>query len=232
MRYDAVIFDLFGTLIDIWPQSTYDRVSEQVCAALDVPADQFRRLWMECSPQRNRGEFGGTEEDIQHVCRMIGANPSHARIVAATELRLDLQRRNQQPRPGAIATLRELKAKGYKVALVSDAYKDVPRVWGDSQFATLMDTAIFSCDMGVTKPDPKMYQTACERIAIAPERCVYVGDGGSSELTGAKAMGMTPVLIRVDYDHEFDPRRPDLENWQGPVISSVAGMLDFLKSLD
>jgi putative hydrolase of the HAD superfamily len=73
-----------------------------------------------------------------------------------------------------------------------------------------------------------MYTTACERIGVTPNRCLYVGDGGSGELAGAASLGMTPVLIRVDYDHEFDSRRPDLANWQGPVISSVTEVLEMV----
>lgn len=221
MKYDAVLFDLFGTLIDIWPQSAYDEVTKVVCTTLNVPFDVYRQEWMKCSPERNRGEFGSTEQDIEHVCAMIGANPSADRIVQATKLRLDLQRRNQTPRPGAIDTIRRLKATGLKVALVSDAYADVPRVWPESQFAPLMDAAVFSCDLGITKPHPAMYETACERIGVRPERCLYVGDGGSSELTGARALGILPVLMRVGYDHEHDRGRPDLVGWQGLVVTSV-----------
>jgi hypothetical protein len=36
-------------------------------------------------------------------------------------------------------------------------------------------------------------------------------------------------LIRVDYDHEFDDRRPDLATWQGPVISSLAEVLELVR---
>lgn len=227
--YDAVLFDLFGTLIDIWPQSAYDRVNEQVGAMLGVPPEEFRRVWRECSPERNRGEFGSTEGDIGHACGLLGAKPTPAQVAAATVIRLDLQRHNQAPRPGAIETLRKLKSDGYKIALVSDAFVDVTRVWHESEFATLMDAAVFSCDIGINKPDPAMYNAACEGIGAAPDRCLYVGDGGSSELTGARAVGMSPVLIRVDYDHEFDPRRPDLATWQGPVISSVPEVLELVR---
>ncbi len=159
---------------------------------------------------------------------MLGVNPAPKQVARAAAIRIALQRRNQAPRPGAIETLRKLKSDGHKIALVSDAFVDVTRVWPESEFAGLMDAAVFSCDLGITKPDPTMYNTACERIGVAPNRCLYVGDGGSSELSGAKALGMTPVLIRVDYDHEFDPRRPDLAGWTGPVISNVPEVLELV----
>jgi putative hydrolase of the HAD superfamily len=228
-RYDAVLFDLFGTLIDIWPQSAYDKANDEVCAALGVPAGEFRRVWRESSPNRNAGQFGSTEGDLRHACELLGASPTPAQIAVATAIRLDLQRANQAPRPGAIETLLKLRSGGHRIALVSDAFVDVTRVWHESKFAGLMDAAVFSCDLGVTKPDPAIYNEACRLLGVAPDRCLYIGDGGSGELAGAKSLGMTPVLIRVDYDHEFDPRRPDLATWQGPVISSVAEVLELVR---
>jgi putative hydrolase of the HAD superfamily len=228
-RYDAVVFDLFGTLIDILPQSVYDEAGAEVSAGLGVPADEFLRVWRDISPNRNSGQFGSVEGDIRHACGLLRVRPAPAQVARAAAIRLALQRRNQVPRPGAIETLLKLKSSGRKIALVSDAFVDVTRVWPESEFAGLMDAAVFSCDLGVTKPDPAMYNTACERIGVTPARCLYVGDGGSSELSGAKALGMTPVLIRVDYDHEFDVRRPDLVTWQGAVISSVVEVLELVR---
>lgn len=227
-RFDAVLFDLFGTLIDIWPQSAYDQANSRVCEALGADRDRWLRAWRDSNPNRNAGRYGSTEGDIRHVCEMVGVSPTPAQVAHATMIRLDLQRRNQAPRPGAVETLRRLRSDGYKMALVSDAFVDVTRVWPEGKLAPLMDAAVFSCDLGITKPDRLMYMTACEKIGAEPTRCLYVGDGGSGELTGAKALGMTPVLMRVDYDHEFDVRRPDLDGWQGPVIASAPEVLELV----
>ena len=229
MKYDAVLFDLFGTLIDVFPQSVYNDVTRQITTILAVPHDEYHKQWMKCSTERNRGDFGSTEDDIRHVCGILGACPDPEQIAKATELRLNLQRRNQTPRAGAIDTLRKLREMGMKIALVSDSYSDVTRVWMESEFAPLMDAAVFSCDLGVTKPNPALYKTAYERLGVRPDRCMYVGDGGGHELTGAKALGIHPVLMRVDYDHEHDAGRPDLAGWQGPRVTSVPGVLDLIR---
>ncbi len=54
--------------------------------------------------------------------------------------------------------------------------------------------------IGLVKPDPAIYQLACQRLGVIPEDCRYVGDGGSNELTGADASGMRAVLIAPSYD--------------------------------
>jgi len=43
-----------------------------------------------------------------------------------------------------------------------------------------------------------MYRLACTGLAVTPAECLYVGDGGSGELTGAAAVGMRPVLLADD----------------------------------
>jgi len=47
------------------------------------------------------------------------------------------------------------------------------------------------------KPDPRIYHLALERLKVKPQDCLYVGDGSSHELTGARKVGMHPVQIHV-----------------------------------
>ena len=50
-----------------------------------------------------------------------------------------------------------------------------------------------SCELGLKKPDPRIFQLCTERLSLSPEECLYVGDGGSHELEAAKAFGMHPL---------------------------------------
>jgi len=55
----------------------------------------------------------------------------------------------------------------------------------------------FSCLLGVRKPHPGIYLHVTRRLGVAPEQCLYVGDGDSRELSGAAALGMTALRIRL-----------------------------------
>ena len=92
-------------------------------------------------------------------------------------------------------------------------------MWSEASFAPLIDEAILSCSVGLTKPDPRTYQLVCQRLDVSPQRCLYVGDGGSRELTGATAMGMRAVLIRAPYDDSVGGYR---EEWPGQRISTLS----------
>ena len=79
------------------------------------------------------------------------------------------------------------------------------------------------------KPDHRIFQLACTRLGVEPEDCLYVGDGGSDELTAAKECGMHPVLIRVPYgDAPWDNEEREGEGWVGDRIASIPEVMGLL----
>jgi putative hydrolase of the HAD superfamily len=103
---------------------------------------------------------------------------------------------------------------------VSDCSIETPTIWDDTWLSHALDAHSFSCQLGVRKPDPTIYLSATRTLGVSPEECLYVGDGGSHELSGAKALAMHAVLIS---DPREDGReRPDEEiNWTGDRITSL-----------
>ena len=230
MKYDAVIFDLFGTLVDNTEfldlsRSEYNRTLSNVAAALSIPEPDLLRLWTETVHERDAGSFPSMEEYFRHICREIGAKANARQIARAVELRLEYLRSILTPRNHTVETLTELKASGYRLGLISDCSSEVPLLWPETPFAALLDGAIFSCEVKLTKPDPRIYRMVCERLEVAPDRCLYVGDGGSGELTGAVEFGMDPVLIRAPYDTVNGHR----EDWEGRRISELKQVLDLVR---
>lgn len=230
MSYDAVIFDLFGTLIDDlthpeFRRIEYERVVSETAAALSVPIDDFTRLWLEMGDRRITGALPTTDAALAQICQELGAQREAEQISGAARIRFEHIRRSLKPRHDTIETLARLKASGYKVGLISDCTAETPTLWPDTPFAAVIEAPVFSCDVGLRKPDPRIYALACERLQVEPQRCVFVGDGGSKELTGASDAGMRAVLIRAPYDDDIGGGR---EEWQGDKISSLAEILSLI----
>ena len=110
-------------------------------------------------------------------------------------MRMEFTRRSLAPREDAAETVATLRARGYKVGLISDCSVEVPALWQETRLAPLVDAPVFSCVVGLRKPDPGIYAIVCERLGVPAGACLYVGDGSSHELTGARTAGMDPVLI-------------------------------------
>ena len=52
---------------------------------------------------------------------------------------------------------------------------------------------VWSFAVGKAKPEPAIYELACERLAVAPANAVFVGDGSFGELAGAAEAGLRPI---------------------------------------
>jgi len=228
MKYFAVIFDLFGTLADNFSSREYGDALVQMASALSLPWDDFRRVWFDSSSERNTGVFQDCEAGVEHVCHELGVQRERRQIRLAAQVRLDYIRRVVTSRSDATEVLSRLKEEGYKTGLISDCTHEIPVIWPETHLSSLIDVAIFSCSVGLRKPDPDIYQLAIQRLGVRPEQCLYVGDGGSQELSGALRFGMHPVLIRLDAE-STEPHLIKREYWDGPVISSLKEVLTVVR---
>ena len=123
--------------------------------------------------------------------------------------------------------LRALQARSLQVGVVSDCSAELPEYFPSLPVAPHVDAAVFSFVLGRRKPAADIYLACCTRLGVAPEQCVYVGDGGSDELAGARAVGMRPV-------HLDDPLGGGSvvygrhETWDGDRITALPEVLDLL----
>ncbi len=108
--------------------------------------------------------------------------------------------------PGAGEVIRELKRQGYHLALVADGragtYRNVLTQHG---LYDLFDAFAISEELGVEKPDPRMFIHALDELGIAREdysRTVMVGNYLERDIKGANQVGMISVWL------DWAPRRP------------------------
>ena len=66
-------------------------------------------------------------------------------------------------------------------------------------------------------------------LAVASQDCLYVGDGGSNELTGALQVGMHPVRIRVPYEDASADADANREEWRGLTVSALKDILTLVE---
>jgi putative hydrolase of the HAD superfamily len=229
VKYEAIIFDLFGTLVD----NISLRQSETVLAAmadiLHLPEQTFIATWIiDTWYIRASGEFSSLEATVEYLCHLLDSDADRDQIQKACSLWSDFTLKALHPRPDVIDVLTHLRSVGYKVGLISDCAVEVQLHWPNTPFAHLIDTSILSCAVKVKKPDARIYQLACEQLNAHPQHCLYIGDGSSHELTGAANVGIHPVLLAGYEESNEDAIRPDAEAWQGPSISLFTEVLKLI----
>jgi len=210
-----VIFDLWDTLIDFDPvigRAFQDRVAER----LGRDPDELATLWVE---GRGRRESGPLRDYLLE----LGAEEDAAEELAA--LRLESTRPLLKPRPGTLETLAELRRRGYALGLITVCSEDVERLWEETPFADMFDAAVFSCSVGLRKPDPRIYHLALDELGVDPGEAIFVGDGANDELAGAERVGMRAVLIHREGE---EPQWDEVRDWQGPRITEIPQVLSHL----
>lgn len=98
------------------------------------------------------------------------------------------------------------KRSSYKIGLLSN----IATNWIHDSFLTAEEAAIFdayilSFEVGMTKPDPRIYQMAAEKLGVQPEECIFIDDG-EANCQGAVAIGMQAVLY-----HDFSQAKNEIE---------------------
>jgi putative hydrolase of the HAD superfamily len=224
MKYLAVIFDLFGTLADNFSTREYEEALVQMASVLSIPPDDFKRGWYSSSKARNAAAPQNLEDRVEYICAGLGAQREPKQILYAARIRFDYIRQVMKPRWDAVEVLSYIKENGCKLGLISDCSDEIPVIWPETPLASLFDATVFSCLVGFRKPDPRIYQLAAERLSIPVKRCLYIGDGGSQELSGALRAGMHPVLIRLDAE-STEEHLTNREHWDGLTIHSLKEVL-------
>ena len=217
----AVLFDFFGTLTRAVRRGAgHTLVSRWLGVDPDAFAAELNRTFY----ARAAGAYGPPAHVLRRIVRGLGADPDDATLDAAVVARIDAVRADTVLRPEAASVLAELQSRGLRTGLVSDCWYELPAFLPYLPVAPLLDTCVYSVHIGHCKPHPAMYLAACARLGIEPDECLYVGDGGSRELSGAAATGMTAVQLTA----------PDLGghlafhtevDWTGPSIDSLAGVV-------
>lgn len=219
----AVFFDLFGTLVPGFTPALFQGSLRRMGHAVGIAYEEFSRAWCtETYPGRHTGAYATFQEEIRAICAPRGITPTQEQLAEAVRIRYAFARETLVPRPDAVATIRTLKDRGLRIGLISDCSMEVPELWPALSVAPLFDATVFSCLMGTKKPDPRMYTTACEALDVAPAACLYVGDGSSRELHGARGAGMRPVLIRVVSEVHAPSPSWEGHDWDGEEISSLS----------
>ncbi len=96
---------------------------------------------------------------------------------------------------GALEAVSELKRRGFRLGVVSNAEGTVARNLNDAGFTGVFDTVVDSHLVGVLKPDPAIFHVALERMSLKADRAVFVGDMPEIDVKGAKAAGIVPILL-------------------------------------
>jgi putative hydrolase of the HAD superfamily len=181
-----------GLLVDfggVLTSNVFDSF-RQFCAAEGIDPDRIKTLFRE-NPEalglvRSLETGDISEEDFS---RDFGA-------LLEIDDRDDLVNRMFgyiQPDEEMVEAVRRARAAGVRTGLLSNSMG--AGRYDRSAFPELFDGVVISGEVGMHKPQPEIFELACERVGLAPADCVFVDDLREN-CEGAEAVGITAVLHR------------------------------------
>ena len=193
---EVVFFDVAGTLVKtVTPVGeVYARVAEQHGIELD-PKDaeaRFRQAFQELGRPNYSLPDGEKVWWRELVETVFGAAVTD---VCFEEL-FNFYAKPQawEAFPEVFAVLEALQKK-VRLGVISNFDARVLPVLDGLELAPFFEEVVYSGEVGSAKPEARIFEVACERMKVAPERCVLVGDDPERDLAGAKAAGMRCVLV-------------------------------------
>jgi HAD superfamily hydrolase (TIGR01549 family) len=148
--------------------------------------------------------------------------PPHFLQRQARKIAYPIAARLFRPLDGLHEVLGELRSRGYRLHVLSNNSSILPLQLELIGITDFFDTISWSEEMGVEKPDARIFELALERIGARPEEVVYVGDSFEADVRGAIGAGIIPIHA----DHRR--RRPEGTDLR---VESLFGLLDLLPPL-
>ena len=173
----AVLFDLYGTLVHL-------------------PLDRFPYMQL-CRKvgcrKRLRESMTVESPTLIDFCSHLDVKLPDDITSLQLELEADIQ--SAVIFTNALSTLQELKERQIRIAVVSNLatpYKSVFYSLGLDQF---VDFSVFSCEVGIAKPDSGIYETALSLLEVDGQDAIMIGDSMRSDVVGPASCGIKGILI-------------------------------------
>jgi putative hydrolase of the HAD superfamily len=191
--FRAVIFDLGGVVFpspfDVFAEYEREHGLEPRFIRGVVAASADHGAWARL--ERSEVTFEQFCVAFEAECAAAGGTVDAARLMGAIG-------RGFAPRLEMLLAVDTIRARGLKTAALTnnwatlgDGHDDEPRALGHlGGFDVVVESAV----EGLRKPDPRIYELVCERLAVAPEDSVFLDDLGVN-LKPARAMGMTTIKV-------------------------------------
>ncbi len=176
----TILFDLYGTLIEL------NRNSRPYHALV-------KRLPTSNAHGVLRQSLVNRCDSLSVFSSLIGLSEQKDINNLEKELRYDID--SAILFGDTLTTLVKLKEKGLKTGLISNLASPYKRPVKELGLEKYFDVIVFSCDVGVAKPDPTIYRFALEKLGSSAAETLMVGDSFKSDIEGPKNVGITGVHL-------------------------------------
>lgn len=199
----TVLFDLYGTLLQL------TRDSKPYVTLARHESKMYTRKALRLSLINNC-------VNLTDYADLIGLSSQNGIDELEVELAKDIK--SAELFEDTLPVLKVLKKKQIKTVLVSNLATPYKQTVTDHNLENYFDSIVFSCDCGLVKPDPLIYQLALDRVNSPTEETIMIGDSHKSDYKGPSEIGIKSLLLVRDGDKNLE-------------LNTVSSLSDVLKSI-
>lgn len=228
-----MIFDLGHTLIDYYhdwtgPEgrivSRLYRLAVETGGHMQEP--EFRRSVLS-TLQKNRDRKLKEmleiplETVLGNIFGSAGCRVDEGLIQDGMEIFYEALKEDRSLVPGTLEMLQRVRDRGCSIGLISDVAWGLPSEYPlrdirHFRLEGFFDDMIFSSDVGLRKPNPRLFKMAMFNLGASKEDSMYVGNSLQADVKGAKSVGMRAVLKKSGFFQPDDTIVPDhtVDDWK------------------
>jgi putative hydrolase of the HAD superfamily len=194
----VVIFDYGNVLCQDQPIAD----TQAMAAILDLPLPQFIELYW-----RFRVEYDAASLEPEAYWNKVARTASRTLTSAQISELIEIDSRSwSYPAPIMPEWARDLRAAGLRTAILSNMPASVRDYVLRCPWLPEFDSRTFSCEVGVCKPAPEIYQDCLNKLGVRPSQCLFLDDR-ESNFRAAEALGLHSVLYTDPSDAALELER-------------------------
>ena len=207
----GLIFDLGGVVVEWTNSTTYRYIEEKY----GIPAESFKSVAERGMPDAQTGKIAEADWMRETFSRFGPPPPCFDEVWGKT---FEAARYN----PKLLELLTELRTAGYRLAALSNLESSRARWLREHGIEALFDAVVFSCEVGLRKPDMskctpenlEIYRLALRRLGLGADECLFVDDNVNC-VSAAESMGIRSIKFE-----NVEQLRKELPTW-GVTIQKV-----------
>jgi len=193
----AIIFDVGGVLVlgAKLRRSKYDKmlhhteIHEEIAKKLKISLDQ----WFDAIDTTYARSIEGKlpkEKVLEIISKNVRTSKKNLRKII-----IKIYKRNFDQNKELFKEAQELKKKGYKIGVLTDQWHLSQEALMPPKLYKKFDEVVVSCEVGMRKPNPKMYKLILKRLKISPKQALFI-DNQEWNTKPAKRLGEKVILYK------------------------------------
>ena len=188
----AVVFDLWNTLFydDVKKEHPFTKFARKI--GRDIDDYSYLKIF---EKHVMTSKSRSLDLCVKNLLKELKISYDDKLVLELTEL-LEKKNVSQKPYPDTLNFLKKLRARKYKIGLITNVYHhSFEKLNQEFKLTKIFDVILTSYETGMIKPDPKIFDLMLKRLGVSKNEVLMIGDSPEDDVQAAEKVGIRAVLL-------------------------------------